>query len=93
MRRAHVEDADALAAVHVSAWRAAYRGVMSDDFLAAMDVTRWAEGWRRRLDAPESGVVTLVGVPTGHTVTDQQGDTAIVELRYRPTAAVTSNIS
>src|SRR3954451_25008746 len=48
IRRAVPSDAPALAAVHVRAWQAAYRGMMSDDLLDALDVGEreriWA-GW------------------------------------------------
>jgi ribosomal protein S18 acetylase RimI-like enzyme len=46
IRPATVEDARALAQVHVDTWRSAYTGIMPDDALAALDVDEWAE--RRR---------------------------------------------
>lgn len=49
MRRAGSEDASALAAVHIPAWRAAYRGVMPDQFLDGLDHVRWTEQWKQRL--------------------------------------------
>lgn len=49
VREAIALDADALGRVHVEAWRAAYRGMMPDDFLAALDPAVRAARWRERL--------------------------------------------
>ena len=80
VRRATLGDATALAQVHVAAWQAAYRGVMTDAFLDGLDVRQWAERWRQTLGGtrgpehtPETVlVVELEGGPlvgfamTGH---------------------------
>lgn len=42
-------DVDALAAMHVQAWREAYRGLMPDAVLAGLDVGRRAATWRETL--------------------------------------------
>jgi len=47
LRRASIEDAEAIARVHVASWQGAYAGVLSEDFLAGLSVDRRAEGWRR----------------------------------------------
>jgi ribosomal protein S18 acetylase RimI-like enzyme len=38
-------DAHALAVVHVSAWLAGYRGVVSDEFLDGVTVEKWEARW------------------------------------------------
>jgi len=43
IREATALDAHALAAVHVESWRAAYRGIIDDDELAALSVDRQRE--------------------------------------------------
>ena len=48
-----------LAAVHI-AWRAAYRGVMSAEYLAGLDVGRYTDGWRQNILTPQKGKVHLV---------------------------------
>lgn len=53
-------DASALAVVHVAAWRAAYRGVMSDEYLDGLDLGGYTRGWRRNIVTPEEGIVHLV---------------------------------
>ncbi|MCC9198085.1 GNAT family N-acetyltransferase [Arthrobacter sp. zg-Y820] len=53
-------DADRLAAIHIAAWRAAYRGVMSDEYLDGLDSPRYADNWRRNILNPSEGTVHLV---------------------------------
>lgn len=47
VRPAQAADADVIARVHVAAWQHAYRGILSDDYLAGLSVERrrtmWAE--------------------------------------------------
>jgi threonine dehydratase len=46
-------DADAVGAVHVRAWQAAYRGLLPDDYLTNLTVAERAAFWTRALaDAP-----------------------------------------
>lgn len=49
IRTATPADADRIAAVHVTSWRAAYRGVVAEEYLAGIDVERRAELWRQTL--------------------------------------------
>lgn len=51
LRRARVDDAQGIAAVHVAAWQAAYRGLMPDDYLASLRAEARADFWRRALAA------------------------------------------
>lgn len=46
-RWAVVEDASALADVHVSTWQRAYRGIFPDEFLDSLDRDRREAWWRR----------------------------------------------
>ena len=45
VRQAKLEDASAIATVHVAAWREAYRGIVSDEFLANLSIQRRTEQW------------------------------------------------
>lgn len=49
VRQAEVEDAAAIARVHVDTWRTAYRGLLPDDYLAALDEAGYEVRWRRTL--------------------------------------------
>ena len=49
IRRATPADAQALAQLHIDAWRAAYRGLVPDAFLATLDAARRAERFRTSL--------------------------------------------
>ena len=52
MRLARPDDASALGALHVAAWRAAYRGLFPDEVLDRQSVERRAEQHRAWLSAP-----------------------------------------
>ena len=47
VRRARPGDAAAIGAVHVSAWRNTYAGVLPDDYLAGLSPLRHAAGYER----------------------------------------------
>ncbi len=47
------EDATELTAVHVGAWLAAYRGLMSDAFLDGISIEQWQARWTERLSRDE----------------------------------------
>lgn len=49
IREAVLADADAIGRVHVDAWRAAYRGMMPEAFLASLDGSARAARWRERM--------------------------------------------
>jgi ribosomal protein S18 acetylase RimI-like enzyme len=53
-------DAEALARVHVAAWRETYRGLLADAFLARMSEPGYARRFRRELTYPHPNAVTLV---------------------------------
>jgi GNAT superfamily N-acetyltransferase len=67
VRRAAAQDADAIAHVSVAAWRAAYRGIMSDAHLDGLSVQQRSDGWRRRLSR-EPPPVDYVAAERGRTV-------------------------
>lgn len=49
VRPADVDDAAAIARVHVDTWRTTYRGLLPADFLEALDEAGYEERWRRTL--------------------------------------------
>lgn len=60
VRAATEGDAARLAEIHVAAWRATYRGVMTDEYLDGLDVGRAASAWRRNILEPREGTIHLV---------------------------------
>ena len=61
IRRGRPEDADALAALQVRAWHAAYSSYVAEEDLAAAGApVERAERWRARLAADHEGSTTLV---------------------------------
>ena len=49
IRSARVEDADAIAAVHVQAWKETYTGIFPASVLDRLDVAERAAAWRTRI--------------------------------------------
>ncbi len=68
LREATPNDAATMATVHIEAWRAAYRGLVPDEFLAALDHERRAKRFRGFLETGERGtyIIEVDGVPVGH---------------------------
>ena len=61
VRLARTEDADAIAAIQLTAWRTAYAGIMPAAFLAEQNVADRAERWRGRIGgAADPGSPTFV---------------------------------
>ena len=58
IRRARVEDAQAIAEVHVVSWRTTYKGIMSDEELANLSVERRRLMWEHQLN--DAQVITYV---------------------------------
>ena len=44
IREATVTDASAIARVHLQSWRTTYHGIMTDEYLAELDVGEWERG-------------------------------------------------
>jgi GNAT superfamily N-acetyltransferase len=91
------EDAAALAALHVAAWLAAYRGLMSDEFLDEISVEQRKVRWTERLSGDELPPVRVAvrdGVVVGFCIVatpSRDGDTGddcaeIVALNVTPDA-------
>jgi len=49
VREANVEDAEAIATVHVATWRAAYAGIIPEQFLNDLTVAGRTAGWQKAL--------------------------------------------
>jgi len=62
IRRARLEDAEAIAAVHVAAWRESYTGLVPAEMLANLSVEDRAKRWRRILGEPNPEIRTVAFV-------------------------------
>ena len=49
LRAARPPDARAIAEIHIAAWRAAYQGLMPEDYLARLDIDDRAAQWEKSL--------------------------------------------
>ena len=73
IREATVEDAQAIATIHVDSWQAAYRGILPETYLADLAVTQRSEAWRKSL------VVGSPRVLVAHAHTDDADADADVD--------------
>lgn len=62
IRRAGVGDAEAIAEVHIAAWRETYAGMMPAETLAALDPAEWSDRWRANLADADPAVATFLAV-------------------------------
>jgi GNAT superfamily N-acetyltransferase len=65
IRAATLEDAAAIAHVHVASWRSTYRGIVPDDYLDGLDEGARTEDWRGWL---ASAALVFVAVEDGRVV-------------------------
>ncbi|WP_179958438.1 DUF924 family protein [Chitinimonas arctica] len=68
IRLARYEDCRRIAEIHVESWQEAYRGIVADEFLAAMSVDEREVNWQQRLagkPAPSTLVAELAGRVVG----------------------------
>ena len=78
IRRAHRADAAAVAGVHVATWQAAYRGLLPDPYLDALDAERWRTGW-------ESVLVTSARPRAGTLVAGHRPEVVVGFVDVQPT--------
>lgn len=50
IRAAHLDDAEAIAAVRAQSWRESYAGVLSAEFLAALNPSASVPAWQRAIE-------------------------------------------
>jgi GNAT superfamily N-acetyltransferase len=66
--QATLEDAAAIAHVHVDGWRGSYRGILPDAFLDALSYAQREDLWRNVLDAPAGRHVLVARETDGPVV-------------------------
>jgi ribosomal protein S18 acetylase RimI-like enzyme len=54
IRPARLEDAPGIAKVHVDSWRSTYKGLIADEFLAALSYERRTQIWSQSLTDPQN---------------------------------------
>lgn len=80
VRPATAADALAIATVHVRSWQAAYRGLLPQSYLDALDPDQSVDGWQTLLAAtrwPATGILVLVRdttISSGHAEAADDGD-------------------
>lgn len=96
IRRPTQDDAAAIGAVHVDGWRWGYRGLMPDDFLAAMDTEQRTAMWSRVLEnqkharglfVAEDEAGEIAGFAWVHAIEDRPGVWELPTIYVAETAA------
>lgn len=65
VRRAIINDAQVLAAIHVTSWQATYKGIFSDEFLAGLDPNVRVPWFSRQIENGASILVAPDEAPQG----------------------------
>jgi ribosomal protein S18 acetylase RimI-like enzyme len=60
LREANIEDANAIAELHVSSWQSTYAGHFPESYLASLSVPDRADMWRKIVQYPGSKVLLAV---------------------------------
>ena len=60
IRPARLEDVPGIAKVHVDSWRTTYKGLIADEFLAALSYEGRAQIWKKDLSDPENNSILYV---------------------------------
>jgi RimJ/RimL family protein N-acetyltransferase len=68
VRSAAIGDAAEMGRLHVLSWRAAYRGLIAQDYLDNLDIDQRAEHWRRTVARAREHAPLLVAVAGGEVV-------------------------
>jgi ribosomal protein S18 acetylase RimI-like enzyme len=77
IREARVEDAQAIATIHVDSWQAAYRGILPETYLANLAVAQRSEAWRKSLIAGMPRVLVAHVHAHAHTETADASETIL----------------
>lgn len=64
IRLATEEDYLAIATVHVESWKETYQGIISEEYLSRLSITKRGEIWQEILKNPKPSVVHFVAVNT-----------------------------
>ncbi len=95
IRPATTTDAKAIARVDIASWRGAYSEILSDSYLASLDVTDRARQWTAAVAAPdttvlvaedESGTVGFTSVGPSRDEDAEPGDLEIYAIYLHPRA-------
>ena len=89
IRPANVRDAAAIARVRIDSWRATYRGIIPDAYLAGMNEEESTAGWERILAAGPNTASVFVAENDGEVIGFAAGN-MLREPRYALNAELTA---
>ncbi|HEU4513758.1 MAG TPA: hypothetical protein VFR87_11695 [Nocardioidaceae bacterium] len=84
IRPAAVEDAEAVARVHVQSWQVAYRAILPSTYLDSLDVAERSRTWQRILGDHSRGGLTLVAESERGWSGSLQRPAPVTSTRTRP---------
>jgi ribosomal protein S18 acetylase RimI-like enzyme len=104
IRKAKVEDAGAIAHVHVESWKTTYAGIVSDVFLASLNKEERTQSWQEKILAANISILVaeeetgIFGFAAGGTIREKLDDYdaelyAIYLLRERQRQGVGKTLS
>ena len=88
LRKATIDDAEKLGAVHVASWRETYAGILPDEMLAGLSIKARAATWAKIISDPRTFAETAVyvieeeGSIVGFGACGRQRDDRLVELGF-----------
>lgn len=59
IRKATMEDAKAIATVHVESWKTTYQGIVPAEYLAQLSVSEKEQLWQRGLNQPKHSIFVV----------------------------------
>jgi ribosomal protein S18 acetylase RimI-like enzyme len=59
IRKATIEDAKAIATVHVESWKTTYQGIVPSSYLAQLSVSEKEQLWQRGLNQPKHSIFVV----------------------------------
>ena len=68
MRRATVQDAVAIAYIHVDTWRTTYKGIIADEFLSNLSYERRQQMWEDAIKDQKNPTRVFVAEEDGQTI-------------------------
>ena len=68
MRRATVQDAVAIAHIHVDTWQTTYKGIIADEFLSNLSYERRQQMWEDAIKDPKNPPRVFVAEEDGQTI-------------------------
>lgn len=68
VRNAKIDDAEAIATIHVKTWQCTYKGQIPDSYLDSLSIEQKTEGWRKQIQNAKENEHIFVAETDGNVV-------------------------